>query len=90
MVTVVVAEAVQVFGPVTVTVYVVGVVGLTMIIAVVGPVFQRYVPVPLLDAVRVADCPAQIFVLPLIEAVGIVFGFAVTELLATLVHPPTV
>lgn len=57
IVIILVADAVHPFELVTVTVYVVVTVGLTLIDTAVEPVFQRYVPPPL--AVRVAAAPTQ-------------------------------
>ncbi len=48
-----------------------------------GPVFHAYVPPP--EAVSVADCPAQIFVLPETETVGV--GAMAIDALAEFVHP---
>ena len=53
---------------VTVTVYVVVAPGVTVIPAVVAPVFHKYVPPPV--AVKVAEAPTQMGVVGLITGIG--------------------
>lgn len=83
--TVTVVEVVLEQAPLeTVTVYVVFVVGESVIVAEVAPLFhQEYVPPP--EAVRVAISPAQMAVLPLMPAVGT--EFTVTVVIAVFVQP---
>lgn len=50
-------------------------VGLSVIVAVVAPVFHKYVPPPL--AVSVAASPWQIFDEPEMDALGAAFTFTV-------------
>jgi hypothetical protein len=76
-ITLLVAE--QLFPFDTVTVYVVVVVGETVILAVVGPVFHRYVEPP--DAVNTTDFPVHIFTFSPACALS-VFTETVTELVA--------
>lgn len=76
-------EAVQLLASVTVTVYVVLLVGLTLVLGEVDPVFQEYEFPPL--AVNVVDCPLHIGLFPLIPAVG--FGLTVTDIVLLAVQP---
>jgi hypothetical protein len=57
--------------------------GETVMADVVAPVFQLYVPPPL--AVRVVDCPLQMVLVPLMEAVGL--ELTVTVCVALAVQP---
>jgi hypothetical protein len=82
-VTVAETDLVQPPVPVTVTVYVVLTVGLTVIAAVVAPVFQEYVVPPL--AVSVVLAPLQIVVVPAMAALG--NGLTVTAAEAVAVQP---
>ena len=77
------AVEVQPLALVTVTVYVVVVVGFTGIVAVVAPVFHKYVPPP--AAVILPLKPLQSVEIPLILAVGV--GLTATPLLAVAVQP---
>jgi hypothetical protein len=82
-VTVLVAVDVQPLALVTVTVYVASAVGLTGIVAVVAPVFHKYVPPPV--AVKFVLPPLQITFVPVIFAIG--KAFTATPLLAVAVQP---
>ncbi len=73
----------QLFALVTVTVKEVAVVGLGLIVAVVAPVFHKYVPPPF--AVSVAVCPLQMDWFPPALAVG--KEFTVTTATSVAVHP---
>ena len=82
-VTVEIAAAVHPFAAVTVTVYIVVAAGLTVMDAVVAPVFHPYVPPP--DAVIVALCPVQMFAFPEKAITGRAFTFITDD--ALFVHP---
>ena len=77
-------DRLQPLALVTVTVYVVFVVGDTEIAAVVAPLLHRYVPPPL--AVKVVAVPLQTLVLPEIATVG--NGFTVTVVAADVAPQP--
>ena len=83
-VTAVDADPVQPAALLTLTVYEVFAVGLTVMAAVVAPVLHKYeLPV---DAVNVVEPPLQIDVFPEMEGVG--FALTVTEVLADdALHP---
>jgi hypothetical protein len=83
-VTVTLAVALHPAPLITVTVYVVLDVGLSVIAAVLSPVLHKYVPPPL--AVKVVLFPLQIAVVPAIDAGGKTFTATVTVLVVT-VHP---
>jgi hypothetical protein len=70
------AVAVQPLALVTVTVYVAFAVGLTVMAAVVSPVFHKYVPPP--AAVNVVLPPLQIIAVPVMLAVGLGLTVIVT------------
>lgn len=83
-VTVTLDDRLQPLALVTVTVYVVLVVGETVMAAVVAPLLHRYVPPPL--AVKVVVVPLHTLVLPEIDAVG--NGFTVTVVAADVAPQP--
>ena len=82
-VTVLDATAVQPVGEVAVTVYVVVLIGETVIPEVTAPVFQRYELPPV--EFKVVLWPSQIMLVPEIEGVG--SGLTVTVLVPVAVQP---